>query len=144
MAERFGFRTGSRRPEIVHSDAQEARREAARRRDEFALNRFHADSVRAGQRAAQLRRLTVDCPRVATGVRWQEFIERLRGLVPAAVWDLWLSDLHSHGLDGQTLVVGASPSKTRNLADRYGRVIEVAAQRPVRVVGCRALQRDST
>jgi len=94
--------------------------------------------AQARQRARQW--TPVACPSVPTGVRWQEFIERLRGSVPEAVWDMWLADLHSHGLDGDVLVVGTTPAKAEWTASRLARALEGAARRPVRVVACEQLE----
>jgi hypothetical protein len=67
--------------------------------------------------------------------RWADVVAELREAVDESTFKIHLSALHLH-LDGEEMVVGAQRSAKSWIRDRFGRVLDSCAGKPVQLVPC--------
>lgn len=92
-----------------------------------------------GQRAQSCQREDTDPhrePSTALLEAWKPVEVELRQAVDGPTFRIWLAQLHPHSLIGGTWRLACRPEHVGWLRDRFGRVIEGRAGRPVELVGC--------
>ena len=60
---------------------------------------------------------------------WRRIRTELRDVVPDAAWHVYLDGLDARRLDGSTLVVAAPDASRAWVTERFGRLLQSAAQR---------------
>ena len=66
---------------------------------------------------------------------WADVETELRGMVDEPTFNIHLAPLHLHD-DGDELVVGADPKTATWIEHRFGRMLNRAAGKPVRLIAC--------
>lgn len=125
-------------PQPPHAGERPTRPKGRRKRD---LDRYERDlAAWAATRSP--------CPGARHGLHaeWAAMTKRLREVVDDGTFDLSrLADVHPHGVEGDTLLLGAPPARERWVAERFGRVLGASAAdgfgRPlgVEIVPCAGL-----
>lgn len=78
-------------------------------------------------------------PSIALLEAWAPIEVELRSAVDGPTFRIWLAQLHPHSLTGGAWRLACRPAHVGWIRDRFGRVIEGCARRPVEFVVCEAL-----
>jgi hypothetical protein len=118
--------------------AQGRRGEVAEREKRHAAERALADL----RRAQLVDPHPENCPSVVLAEVWDPIAERLHGWFTDSegltdpTWMHWLRPLHPHRVEGGVLIVACPGRSMGWVRERFGRLVERAAEKPVRFVGC--------
>ena len=79
----------------------------------------------------------------ALAAEWAPIAAQLEQMVGDATYNIWLAQLHPHAASEEEFVVGGPGVAADWVRNRFGRVLNAAAGRPVRLVACGCKQQPS-